>query len=63
MRHRRSEYKQMLKQRKHSPFDDQSPPDGSHFLNIKDDDDDVDDDDECSSDGSNSSQKALVFND
>jgi hypothetical protein len=22
----------MLKQRKHSPFDDQSSPDGSHYL-------------------------------
>ena len=28
----RSEYKQMLKQRKHSPFDDQASPDGSHYL-------------------------------
>ena len=27
----RSEYKQMLKQRKHSPFDDQSSPDGSQY--------------------------------
>ena len=71
----------MLKQRKHSPFDDQSSPDGSHYLrkdfffsinyfdnyfhfyniDVKDDDDDMDDDDDCSSDGSESSQKALVF--
>ena len=26
-----SEYKQMLKQRKHSPFDDGSSPDGNHY--------------------------------
>jgi hypothetical protein len=71
----------MLKQRKHSPFDDQSSPDGSHYLrksfflfsflinnynyfyiDIKEDDDDVDED-ECSTDGSDTSQKALVFAD
>jgi hypothetical protein len=70
----------MLKQRKHSPFDDQSSPDGSHYLSkyffkffhwkfelffhidMKDDDDEVDDD-ECSTDGSEISQKALVFAD
>ncbi|CAF3544384.1 unnamed protein product [Rotaria sordida] len=60
-----SEYKQMLKQRKHSPFDDRSSPDGNHYLSIKEDDDDdvVDDDDECSTDGSDNSQKALIFAD
>ncbi|CAF0789869.1 unnamed protein product [Rotaria sp. Silwood1] len=59
-----SEYKQMLKNRKHSPFDDQSSPDGNHYLSIKeDDDDDVVDDDECSTDGSDNSQKALIFAD
>jgi hypothetical protein len=70
----------MLKQRKHSPFDDQSSPDGNHYLrkyfsfffihfllisfyiDIKEDDDEVDDD-ECSTDGSDNSQKALVFAD
>ncbi|CAF4401187.1 unnamed protein product, partial [Rotaria socialis] len=63
-----SEYKQMLKQRKHSSFDDPSSPDGNHFRSIKEDDDDDDDDeavddDECSTDGSNNSQKALIFAD
>ncbi|CAF1035580.1 unnamed protein product [Adineta ricciae] len=61
-----SEYKQILKQRKHSPYDDQLSPDNGEYLNIKeeDDDDNVDDvDDECSSDGSDNSQKALVFAD
>jgi hypothetical protein len=68
----------MLKQRKHSPFDDRSSPDGSHYISkyfvlcllitrhsffeyidVKEDDDD----DECSTDGSENSQKALVFAD
>ncbi|UJR22607.1 hypothetical protein I4U23_025650 [Adineta vaga] len=48
-----SEYKQMLKQQKVGPFDEQSSPDGSHYLN----------NDECSSDGSNTSQKDLIFTD
>ncbi|CAF1251742.1 unnamed protein product [Rotaria sp. Silwood1] len=48
-----SEYKQMLKQRKIGPFDEQYSPDGSHYLN----------NDDCSSDGSNSSQKELIFTD
>ncbi|CAF0836137.1 unnamed protein product [Adineta ricciae] len=48
-----SEYKQMLKQQKIGPFDEQSSPDGSHYLN----------NDECSSDGSNTSQKDLIFTD
>ena len=30
-----SEYKQMLKQRKHSPFEDGSSPDGNHYLSKK----------------------------
>ncbi|CAF2305724.1 unnamed protein product [Rotaria sp. Silwood2] len=59
-----SEYKQMLKNRKHSPFDDALSPDGNHYLSIKEDDDDeVVDDDECSTDGSDNSQKALIFAD
>ncbi|CAF1271447.1 unnamed protein product [Adineta steineri] len=48
-----SEYKQMLKQQKVGPFDEQSSPDGSHYLH----------NDESSSDGSNASQKELVFAD
>ncbi|CAF1344676.1 unnamed protein product [Adineta steineri] len=59
-----SEYKQMLKQRKHSPFDDQLSPEGGQYLNVKDDDDEDEVvDDECSTDGSDHSPKALVFAD
>ncbi|CAF1304466.1 unnamed protein product [Adineta steineri] len=59
-----SEYKQMLKQRKHSPFDDQLSPEGGQYLNLKDDDDEDEVvDDECSTDGSDHSPKALVFAD
>jgi hypothetical protein len=64
----------MLKQRKTGLFDEQSSPDGNHYLSkefiifffiswflffkilfI--------DNDECSSDGSNNSQKELIFTD
>ncbi|CAF0882024.1 unnamed protein product [Rotaria sordida] len=48
-----SEYKQMLKQRKIGPFDEQYSPDDNHYLN----------NDDCSSDGSNNSQKELIFTD
>jgi hypothetical protein len=59
----------MLKQRKIGPFDEQSSPNGSHYLSKKflcffflskfifiDND-------ESSSDGSNNSQKELLFTD
>lgn len=60
----------MLKQRKHSPFDEFSSPDGNHFLKDEVDGEDDDepeavdeDEDECCSDASDNSQKALVFAD
>ena len=64
----RSEYKQILKQRKTGPFDELMSPDGSQYLSkaCRSLDEPslslaVLDNDECSSDESDNSQKGLVF--